>query len=117
MSPENSSDRESPLSSSTRRKPSGVDKRYTDSKHEEDDGDTLGGQSSVEEGGETIDEEHKNGKEIGTNVPSTAKYWKSFRKVLDDIEETEYGSIDDWYRDALQVLGRHKEKLDSMSKD
>ena len=96
--------------------PLGVGERDTDSEGEEDDGDTKGGQSSGEEGDETVNEGHEDGEEIGTNVPSTTKYWKGFCKVFEDMEETEYGSVDNWYRDALQALEQHRENLDSMSK-
>ena len=103
---------ESPSSSSARE----VDEKDTESEPEGDDGDTQSGQSSGE-GGKAIDEEHTNDEETGGNVPSTTKYWKLFRKVIEDKEETEYGSIDDWVTDALDLIERQKEKLHSMSKD
>jgi hypothetical protein len=115
-----SSNKELPSSSNARRKqkqPSGMDEKDTDSQHEEDNGDNLSEQPGGEEGGEVIDEEHKNGEETGPDVPSSTQHWKSFCKAFNDKEEIKYGSVDDWFRDLLELGEQHGAKLHSMSKD
>lgn len=121
ISPENSSNKELPSSSSAGRTPSVVDEKETGNEDEEDDDSSSGEEdddsSSGEEEGKAIDEEHKNGEEIAPSIPPTTKYWKAFGEKFKPLEEKEYGSVDDWYRDAQQVIERYKEQLESMSKD
>jgi hypothetical protein len=127
VSPGDSSNVQSPSSPSGKmkeEKPSGMDERDAEGKGEEDDGDTLSDQSSgyteglVEEEhtDNSVNEEHTN-EGTAANVPLTSKYWKGFLKVLDGIEEKDYASVDDWYQDAREILERHRQQLDSMSKN
>ena len=117
---EGSSNPELPSSSSARRKeqkPSGVEEKEKETQHEEDIVEALLGGQPGGEGAEVIDEEHISGKETGLDVTTPTKYWKGFRKVLEDMEETEYPSIEEWYKKALEAVTHHKDQLLSMSKD